>query len=55
MVKPKSRLVKSNSDQYQFLFKYISSKNQPQNFKIKKKRSFGVIFPQREFFLKTLS
>ena len=52
---PKSRLVKSNSEQYQFLFKYISSKNQSQNFKIKKKRYFGVIFPQREFFLKTLA
>ena len=27
VVNPKSRLVKSNSEQYQFLFKYICSKN----------------------------
>ena len=29
---PKSEPVKLNSKQYQFLFKYISSKNQSQNF-----------------------
>ena len=32
VVNPKSEPVKSNSKQYQFLFKYISSKNQWQNF-----------------------
>ena len=32
VVNPKSRPVKLNSEQYQFLLKYVSSKNQPQNF-----------------------
>ena len=31
VVNPKSEPVKSNSKQYQFLFKYVSSKNQWQN------------------------
>ena len=50
---PKSEPVKSNSEQYQFSFKYISSKNQQQNFKIKKNPYFGVNFAQKEFFLNT--
>ena len=32
VVNPKSQPVKSNSEQYQFLFKYISTKNLWQNF-----------------------
>ena len=32
VVNPKSEPVKSNSKQYQFLFKYVSSENQWQNF-----------------------
>ena len=32
VVDPKSWHIKSNSEQYQFLFKYISSKNQWKNF-----------------------
>ena len=31
-VNPKSWPIKSNSEQYKFLFKYISSKYQSQNF-----------------------
>ena len=33
VVNPKSEPVKPNSKPYQFLFKYVSSKNQWQNFK----------------------
>ena len=32
VVNPKSQSIKSNSEQYQFLFKYVSSKNHGQNF-----------------------
>ena len=32
VVNPKSQLSKSKSEQYQFLFKYVSSKNKWQNF-----------------------
>ena len=52
VVNPESQPVKSNSEQYQFLFKYVSSKNQWQHFS---KFYFGVIFAQSKFSLKTLA
>ena len=42
VVNPKSRPVKSISVQYQFLFKYLSSKNQRQNFSKQRKNTKGI-------------
>ena len=39
---PKSRPVKSISEQYQFIFKYLSSKNQRQNFSKQRKIPKGI-------------
>ena len=46
-VNPRSQPVKSNSEQYQLLFKYTSSKIQYQKFKKKRKRTFwGSFLPK---------
>ena len=48
-VNPKSWPIKSNSEQYKFLFKYISSKYQSQNFSKKKKEKtlfWGHFWPK---------
>ena len=42
VVNPKSSPVKSISVQYQFLFKYLSSKNQRQNFSKQRKNTKGI-------------
>ena len=56
ILNPKSQPVESNSERYQFSFKYISSKkSMAKFFKLKKKPCFVVTFAQQEFFLKTLA
>ena len=49
-VNPKSWPAKLNSEHYQFLFKYISSKNQWQHFSKQRKNLFwGHFYPKGMF------
>ena len=55
VMNPKSQTIKSDSGQYQFLFKYVSSKVNVKTFQNKGKPYFGVIFSKKELFLKPLA
>ena len=53
IINPKSQPIKSNSEQFQFLLSMFPAKINDK-LQIKKKNYFEVVFPQRDFFLKTL-
>ena len=52
IVNPKSRPVKLNSKQYQFLFKCVSNKNQWQNFSNERKNLILWFFSAKGIFPK---
>ena len=54
IINPKSQPIKSNSEQFQFLLSMFPAKINDK-LQIKKKNYFEVVFPQRDFFLKTLT